>query len=321
MYYNHNLRTNLQEWKSRLYKANYEQFGHQLKYCLSNIENNKLLKSLINDAVIKYKYDKLRLENVLENYNYKGRQMDFENETQHSSFCYQFVNYVIEYLKTTNNNKIHDLIIFHDGSFEETKKYIIEQFITPIFYYFNDRLEKSNSVIYLLEKYKRRTEWFTDKQLLNLYNTSNKNYEQIFEDDLRLFLFDQGIDYPFSTPKSTSGRADIIGSIETSDPLIIEIKIFDRQTGYGKDRIIGGFSQIIKYTNDYNKDIGYLVVFNTDKAEIDYSFKENNNFFPPMLTLNNKTYFFITVNLNRENSASKVGKSEIITITEDELTI
>ncbi len=32
MYYNHNLRTQLQEWKNRLYRATYEQFGHQLKY-------------------------------------------------------------------------------------------------------------------------------------------------------------------------------------------------------------------------------------------------------------------------------------------------
>ena len=83
----------------------------------------------------------------------------------------------------------------------------------------------------MLEKYKRRTEWFTFSNLLEKYSTADKNYEQIFEDDLRLFLFDQGIDYPFSTPKSTSGRGDIIGSIDTNDPLIIEIKIFDRERG------------------------------------------------------------------------------------------
>ena len=135
-----------------------------------------------------------------------------------------------------------------------------------------------------------------------------------------MFLFDQGIDYPFSTPKSTSGRADIIGAIDTSDPLIIEIKIFDRQKGYGKNRIKEGFTQILKYINDYNKDAGYLVLINTDKAELDFRFAEKNSFFPPMLICNNKSFFFITINLFQEESASKSGTTEVIEINDDELT-
>lgn len=155
---------------------------------------------------------------------------------------------------------------------------------------------------------------------MNKYSIAVKNYEQIFEDDLRLFLFDQGIDYPFSTPKSTSGRGDIIGSIDTNDPLIIEIKIFDRKKNYGKQRIIEGFSQILKYTNDYNKDIGYLVIFNADNAEIDFVLNENTKIFPPMVLFNNRTYFLIVINLYTGVSASKIGTTESIVITENELT-
>jgi hypothetical protein len=155
---------------------------------------------------------------------------------------------------------------------------------------------------------------------LDKYLTAEKSYEQIFEDDLRLFLFDQGIDYPFSTPKSTSGRADIIGAIDTNDPLVIEIKIFDREKGYHKNRVSEGFSQIIKYTNDYHKDIGYLVVFNIDKAEIDIDLAEKSHIFPPMINFNNKTYFIVVININTGVSASKIGKTEVITITEAELT-
>src|SRR5690606_12556230 len=175
-------------------------------------------------------------------------------------------------------------------------------------------------VIYLLEKYKRRTEWFTYNELLNKYKIASKNYEQIFEDDLRLFLFDQGIDYPFSTPKSTSGRGDIIGSIETNDPLIVEIKILDKEKKYGKQRIYDGFSQIIKYANDYNKDVGYLVIFNVDNIEIDFVLNEKNNIFPPMVSFNNKTYFIIVVNLYNGISASKIGTTEVLTINENDLT-
>lgn len=316
MYYNHNLRTNLQEWKGRLYKSTYEQFGHQLKYCVQNIEKNKLLFGLITHIVIKYIYKKEQLKEISD-YDYGRPELSFENEVQHASYSYQMLKYYIEECESYN---LHQYTIFHARDFETTKKNIIEELITPIFYYLHDQLDKSSSVIYLLEKYKRRTEWFTYNDLLSKYKSAIKNYEQIFEDDLRLFLFDQGIDYPFSTPKSTSGRGDIIGSIETNDPLIVEIKILDKEKKYGKKRISDGFSQIIKYANDYNKDIGYLVIFNVDNIEIDFVLNEKNNIFPPMVNFNNKTYFLIVINLHNGISASKIGTTEVLTINENELT-
>ena len=154
MYYNHNLRTNIQEWKSRLYRATNEQFGHQLKYCFSNIKNNKLLKSLIQEAVNQYKYEPETLADISAQMENERIEMSFVNDVEHSSFCYQILNYIIELDEMYN---LHHLTFFQ-GEFENSKKDIIENYITPIFYYFHDKLEKSNSIIYLLEKYKRRTE-------------------------------------------------------------------------------------------------------------------------------------------------------------------
>ncbi|WP_202925390.1 hypothetical protein [Mucilaginibacter sp. 14171R-50] len=316
MYYNHNIRTSLQEWKGRLYKATNEQFGHQLKYCINNIEKNKLLFSLISDSIIQYPFSQEQLKEMGDN-DYGAPDLSFEDEVQHASYCYQFLKYFIQEYKDYN---LHHYTNFHGGNFEETKKNVIEELITPLFYYLHDKLDKSNSIVYLLEKYKRRTEWFTYKDLLKEYQNATKSYEQIFEDDLRLFLFDQGIDYPFSTPKSTSGRGDIIGAIETDDPLIIEIKVLDKDKSYGKQRVIDGFSQIIKYTNDYSKDLGYLVIFNTDNIEIEFVLNEKNNLFPPMISFNNKTYFIVVINLHTGISASKIGTTEVLTINETELT-
>jgi hypothetical protein len=317
MYYNHNLRTSLQEWKNRLYKAPYEQLGHQLKYCIGNIESSKILNGFLTEAILKYPYSEEQLKNIVDAREYGRPDMAFENEIQHASYCYQMLKH---FIKICNSYNLHQFTIFIGRDFEDTKKSMIEEYITPIFYYFHDKLDRSNSVVYLLEKYKRRTEWFTFNPLLEKYLNATKNYEQIFEDDLRLFLFDQGIDYPFSTPKSTSGRGDIIGAIDTEDPIVIEIKIFDREKGYGKNRITEGFSQIIKYANDYHKDTGYLVIFNVDKAELDFVLTEKNNIFPPMVVFNNKTYFLIVINLYNGISASKIGATEVISINQNELT-
>lgn len=312
MYYNHNLRTNLQEWKNRLSRASWEQFGHQLKYLLQNIEGNKLIKGLIHEAIIEYPYDKTKIGEVVDDL----RDIQFKNQTDHASFCYQLMHFLIE---SVGHYDFHQLTIFQSGSFEENKEEVISQTITPIFYYLHDKLDKSNSTIYLLEKYKRRTEWFTKLDLLSRYQSATKSYEQILEDDLRMFLFDQGIDYPFSTPKSTSGRADIIGAIDTSDPIVLEIKIVDKKRGYGKGRIKEGFTQILKYANDYNKDIGYLVIYNLDSSEINCNFSEQNDVFPPVFNFNNKTFFFIVINLAQLESASNLGTLQSIEITEADL--
>ena len=66
----------------------------------------------------------------------------------------------------------------------------VEQLIAfPIVYFVHDKIEKYSSTIFLLEKYKKRIEWFTKDQLLTKYRQLTKSYEQIFEDDLRLFLY------------------------------------------------------------------------------------------------------------------------------------
>lgn len=190
--------------------------------------------------------------------------------------------------------------------------------VYPIINALQDRLDKSSFILYLLERYKRRTEWFMKKDLCKRYKSVNKSYEQIFEDDLRLFLFDQGVDFPFSTPQSASGRADVVGQIETEDPIIVEVKIFDKNKGYGVDRIKDGFGQIVDYTTDYNKNTGYLVIYNMEETELDFNFSDSNNMFPPSISLNGKVFYFIVINLSIV-SASKKGPLKKIPITETEL--
>ncbi|RRB07871.1 hypothetical protein [Larkinella rosea] len=136
-----------------------------------------------------------------------------------------------------------------------------------------------------------------------------------------MFLFDQGVDYPFSTPKSSSGRAYIIGNLDTNDPLVLEIKVYDTAKAYRKNRIIDGFGQIVKYASNYNKDVGYLVVFNLDNIEIKIVTSEpkENEAFPNRVIFNDKIYFIIFINLNSDQTASKQGKIKIEEIREGEL--
>lgn len=313
MYYNHNLRTDLQEWKSRLVRAEYNQFGNQLKFFIEFIENNKLISSLLNEANNKYKFEESYFKNLDRTERYFDAE--FENSIEQTAYSYQLIQYIVS---QTGFSKINQNFYLGIGDYNDQANVIIDNIITPMIYYFHDVLDKSNSTTYLLEKYKKRVEWFTKSHLIDRYKSAKKSYEDILEEDLRLFLFDQGIDYPFSTPKSASGRADIIGAIDTENPLIVEIKILDKEKNYGLERVKTGFHQIVNYTNDYNKDDGYLVIFNFDKVKYDFKV-DNSNSFPPMLTFNNKTYYFILINMYDKETASKLGTLEKIEITENEL--
>lgn len=244
-------------------------------------------------------------------------EFEFNEEAEQAAVFYYVSKYFIQ---EWGPNRILSWTYISGTSFDERRIEYIETFINPLVEYLHDKIDKSSSILYLLEKYKKRVEWFKKIELYERYKSITKGYEQYLEDDLRLFLFDQGIDYPFSTPKSSSGRADIVGLIDTEDPLIVEIKIYDTEKGYGKERIISGFSQVIKYSNDYNKDSGFLVIFNFDNKELRFNLNLPQPKFPPSLIINNKNYYFIIVNLFPHSSASKIGKTEFIEINESDLT-
>lgn len=44
---------------------------------------------------------------------------------------------------------------------------VTEVFVDRFINYLHDRIDEGNNVIYLLEKYKRRTEWFHNKELFD----------------------------------------------------------------------------------------------------------------------------------------------------------
>ena len=89
-----------------------------------------------------------------------------------------------------------NLSTLRGNGFEERKVDYVETFINPVVEFLHDRIDKSSSILYLLEKYKK-SRMVSKKELFGNYKSTTKGYEQILEDDLRLFLFDQGIDYPF----------------------------------------------------------------------------------------------------------------------------
>lgn len=315
MYYTHNLRTNLQEWRNRLHKSNQLNFENNFRFFLAKLEEVKLLKSLLEEATEEYKKDEVFLEETTkEVFDQYTEGVTFKNEKDAAATCHQIIKYLLTQGHSPNELAFN---MAWGQSNDDRRESFLDNFVEPIVLYCHDQIDNGNSILYLLEKYKFRTEWFLRKGLVDKYR--NGGSEQTFEDDLRLYLFDQGIDYPFSTPKSASGRADIVGQLDQDDPLVLEIKIFDSEKSYGKNKIIAGFAQIVKYSNDYNKNLGFLVIFNLDNVEVNIETTNEVKSFPKTVIFNDKSYFIIFINLNQDLTASQQGRLRIENINEKEL--
>jgi hypothetical protein len=114
--------------------------------------------------------------------------------------------------------------------------------------------------------------------------------------ELQKFLFDQGIDYPFSEPLSPSGRADLVAELQTKNPLVLELKLFHPERGKDNGWVRQGFRQVLQYAKDYNKNIGYLLILNLVDAELVFKLKKQTDW-PPRIEVGDKILFLITVDL------------------------
>lgn len=202
----------------------------------------------------------------------------------------------------------------NDEDFDEFK----EQFFLPLYCYYDERIDDQDLLLYLLSKYKRLSEWFDRGTLFHLATSDTARAEFLLDEHLRRYLVIEGIDYPFSTPSSPKGRADIVVNVDEK-PLPMEIKIFDDDNSKGKAYLRKGFNQALRYSNDYNQPIGYFIVFNLTEKLLQFG-EETSTVFPKC-EIQNKTVFIIVVDIHPvERTASQERKPDVVLISRDYLT-
>ena len=196
--------------------------------------------------------------------------------------------------------------IFGRGSnrYQDTYDDFFEQVLQPLCSYIDERIDDGDLLLYMLCRYQRECSWFGYGTLVEMAERSeSRKLEETFDSHLRTWLFREGIDYPFSTPRSPSGRADIV-VWQGEEPLAVEVKVFD-----GKDRDCGhvkqGLWQAHRYAADYSKPFGYLVVFNTSGDILSFEGNVSDDG-PACVTVGDRNVFAVTVSvLLRRESASK----------------
>jgi len=178
--------------------------------------------------------------------------------------------------------------------------------------------QRHKTLLYLLERYVRRVEGFEHHRLYEAYQADTRRGEALYDRDLRQFLFEQGIDFPFSRPRSASGLSDVVANVDTDDPLVCEVKLYDGDR-YSKPYLARGVQQATNYAGDYSRTSAYLVIINLSSNRLELQTDGGPKEWPPRIDVGGLTVFLVQVRGLPQESASTRGALEVVTVTKDDL--
>jgi len=107
-------------------------------------------------------------------------------------------------------------------------RFALQQFFEPFYEYIDEKVDGMDLLLFLLARFKLKTEWFDKSLLFDTYKADTKKGEESLDAALRSYLYDQGLSFPFSSPLSPSGRVDILSLVE-HQPIPLEVKVFDAE--------------------------------------------------------------------------------------------
>ncbi len=312
-----NLRVKLQERKDAFLRSDYNYCQSHLKTFYNFINSTSALVSIVKP------FDNIKNDEELNRYLEKlkiGRVEDViypNDEFERAALVWYLIEILIDDSRELDFfQKIYG-IVGSKSDYNEMLSEFKDQYFLPLYHYLDEKIDNSDLVLYLLFKYKNVVEWFRRELLFNRISQNTGKREELLDADLREFLVVEGIDFPFSTPNSPLGRADIVVNIDDK-PLPMEIKLFDNEL-YKKNYIRKGFNQALKYTHDYSQPCGYYIIFNLSDKLLQVGSQATGEYFPSV-EVNNKIIFMIVVNIfPPEKTASQEKQAEIIIIDKEYL--
>lgn len=286
--FEHELRVQLRERRNRLYKADWRIWGNEAGLMLAWMRKEPYVAALVRE-VEAASIDPAQWQGA----SNIRQTIDFPNdERERAKIC-------LHLLKQKDPMALR----IGTGNYNEMATSFVETVIDPLVNYLEDQIEDGGSILGVLERYKRRSEWFHQADLHRRYHEDTAHGEAILDAHLREYLVDQGIAFPFSQPRSPSGEADLVALGD--DPLALEIKLFLPDAGKDRAYIKQGFSQAYRYANDYGLPAGYLVVFNLTDGALIFG-ADHADRWPPSIEIGGRTIFCLVVDANPDRpSASR----------------
>ena len=318
MFYLRNLRVRLQERRNRLYKTSYRTYDAELRYLLQFLDDNAYTHSLVTALDASPAVDFERWDSDQSSH----QAIEFpESEEGRAKVCLAILKQCAR--DETGRAWVRWSRVFSsETQYDAMLRDLSEAIVDPFVNFLHDRIDDSGNVLYLIERFKLKTEWFGREELYSIYESRTAIGEASLDRELRRALFDGGVDYPFSQPSSPSGKADVVALLGSEDPIVLEIKVFDPDRGKDRGHLRQGFHQVLRYANDYNQSLGYLVIFNCSNRQLIISSQEGSKGeTPTRITYADKTFFVIAIDVHPDTASASVEKpSSRLSVSVDELT-
>jgi hypothetical protein len=304
------LRYKLQKRFRRLQSAGLSDLTHELVRFWSFFDDEPTLMALANELVNKHPDIPPYVEKIP-----SGNQVVGTTESEHAAIGY----HVLRTVSKTEPRKMEFMSFAGlQGGVERSLDKFRAMYLEPFYEYVDEQLEDKNLVLSELVRFKHLAEWFRRKDLWERYENS-KTGERTLAYCIYEFLYEQGVNFQIE-PASASGEADMVGMQHSSDPLIADVKIFDPDSSRGSAYIKRGFHQVYRYLEDFNKPVGYLVVFLVTPKRLEIQLESPGETLVPAITIHHKTIFMIQVDIfPHEEPASRRPVAECETISADEL--
>jgi hypothetical protein len=203
-------------------------------------------------------------------------------------------------------------------SFEEAVPALAIAIAEPVVDRLVEMLGEADNIAYILGRYRRRFEWWDRERLFAAFRADTEHGEKVYADDVRRYLFEQGVDYPFSEPLSASGRADVLADVDEDRPLVCEIKVFDGE-GRGLAYLSKGVRQILHYAHDYGRTEAYLVIIDITGVDMQLPSDGVSGQWPARLDVGGVTVFLVHLRARPPEPASRLGRAAPRVVRRDQL--
>ena len=313
MRYQEALQARLRERFRQIYKSNHDSWGTNVKYFLDWARSTPALASLLSSIE--------RAEPDLDPATW--RQADVNHQGVRWPTTEVGRAKVVLWMLDRAASRPEDAYMnAHEFSSERNYDAMLRDFndvaVEPFIDHLEERLAAETDLLYVLERYRRQVLWFDQDRLWTSYEQDRAHGEAIYDADLRRFLFEQGVDFPFSQPEGPSGKPDVLLVDGSDDPLPLEVKLFDGES-YGAAYLAKGLGQALRYAEDYGHRDAYLVIFNLTDRAIEITGDEPEAGWPPRFNVDGRTVFVVVVQAAPRLKASAAGKAKVTRIERTDL--
>lgn len=315
MRYEQNLQVKLRERYRRLFKSSNDAYATECGYFRKFILRVPVLKAIV-DSLQQFDPDLDASEWIKENIDWQGYAWP-DSEEGRAKVVWQLVGDVADG-KQEPFRIAHAFTTSNSPSILAALRDMTEQAIEPFVEYLEERIGTASQTLYLLERLKRRIEAFDIDELFTEYSNDTAHGEAIYDRYIRKFLFDQGVDYVLSQPRSASGDADIVAELNSEDALVEETKLYNGES-YGVAYIRKGLNQAVQYAHDYSKTTAHLIVVNVSNDNLQLPSDEDTGIWPPRLHTAGVTVYIVVIRAAKLPSASNRGSQRTVTVSRSEL--